>query len=49
MGIDADVVDVEAEGDPAVSVTDEPQADRPHTRARTTATSVILRVMVASR
>jgi hypothetical protein len=45
MGIDDDVGEVE--GDPAVSVADEPQADRPHTRARTTATSVILRVMVA--
>jgi len=47
MGLDDDVVEVK--GDPAVSVADEPQADRPHTRARTPATSVILRVMVASR
>ena len=45
MGIDDDVVEVE--GNPAVSVADEPQADSPQTRARTTARSVILRVMVA--
>jgi hypothetical protein len=38
---------VEVEGDAAGSVADEPQADRPHTRAGTAVRSVILRVMVA--
>lgn len=48
LGVDGVGIDevVEVEGDAVLSVADEPQADRPHTSAGTTARSVIVRVMV---
>jgi hypothetical protein len=48
LGVDGVGIDdvVEVEGDAAVSVADEPQADRPQTSAGTTARSVVVRVMV---